>query len=173
MMMMMMKNCFWGMVDRRKAFNLISSLDHCHRSSPSRISNTTWVAFEPAQNLSSGFVEWSCVAVIITTPRCHSIPTVCSGWVGRGRGWTSIQIFQKGRGLTGSQFLEGGCLERKDELFQGKLQFLYKKKLKSETFKDKKSLWTTMFFSVTSKNLNWEILTKNLVNFKIWYGVKD
>ena len=30
-----------------------------------------------------------------------------------------------------------------------------------------------MFFSVISKNLNWEILTKNLVTCKGWYGVKD
>ena len=30
-----------------------------------------------------------------------------------------------------------------------------------------------MFFSVITKNLNWEILTKNLVNFKKWDGVKD
>ena len=30
-----------------------------------------------------------------------------------------------------------------------------------------------MFFSVITKNLNWEILTKNLVTFKRWYGVKD
>ena len=29
MMMMMMMNCFYGMVDRRKAFSLISSRDHC------------------------------------------------------------------------------------------------------------------------------------------------
>ena len=33
-------NCFCGMVDRRKAFSLISSRDHCQRSSPSRISDT-------------------------------------------------------------------------------------------------------------------------------------
>ena len=39
-MMMMMINCFCGMVDRRKAFSLISSRDHCQRSSPSRISDT-------------------------------------------------------------------------------------------------------------------------------------
>ena len=31
----MMKNCICGMVDRRKAFSLISSRDHCLRSSPS------------------------------------------------------------------------------------------------------------------------------------------
>ena len=30
-----------------------------------------------------------------------------------------------------------------------------------------------MFFSVISKNLNWGILTKNLVTFKKWEGVKD
>ena len=30
-----------------------------------------------------------------------------------------------------------------------------------------------MFFSVLTKNPNWEILTKNLVTFKIWDGVKD
>ena len=40
MMMMMMVNCFCGMVDQRKAFSLISSRDHCQRSSPSRISDT-------------------------------------------------------------------------------------------------------------------------------------
>ena len=30
-----------------------------------------------------------------------------------------------------------------------------------------------MFFSVITKNLNWEILTKNLVTFKRWEGVKE
>ena len=30
-----------------------------------------------------------------------------------------------------------------------------------------------MFFSVITKNLNWEILTKTLVTFKRWDGVKD
>ena len=30
-----------------------------------------------------------------------------------------------------------------------------------------------MYFSVISKNLNWEILTKNLVTFKRWDGVED
>ena len=30
-----------------------------------------------------------------------------------------------------------------------------------------------MFFSVITKNLNWKILTKNLVTFKRWDGVKD
>ena len=30
-----------------------------------------------------------------------------------------------------------------------------------------------MFFSVITKNLNWEIVIKNLVTFKIWDVVKD
>ena len=30
-----------------------------------------------------------------------------------------------------------------------------------------------MFFSVITKNLNWEIFTKNLFNFQGWDGVKD
>ena len=50
--MMMMMNCFCGMIDRRKACSLISSRDHCQRSSPSRISDTPQAGFEPAQNLS-------------------------------------------------------------------------------------------------------------------------
>ena len=58
LVMMMMMNCFCGMVDRRKAVSLISSRDHCQRFSPSWISDTPQAGFEPAQNLSSGFVEW-------------------------------------------------------------------------------------------------------------------
>ena len=71
MMMMMMMMCFWSMIDRRKAFSVISSRDHCQRSSSSRISNTSWARFEPAQNLSSGFVQWSCAVVIATTPSIY------------------------------------------------------------------------------------------------------
>ena len=48
---MKMMNRYCGMVDRRKAFSLISSRDHCQRSSPSRISDTPRAGFEPAQNL--------------------------------------------------------------------------------------------------------------------------
>ena len=63
---------FCGMVDRRKEFSLISSRDHCQRSSPSRISDTSQAGFELAQNLSSSFVEWSCTLVITTTSRGNS-----------------------------------------------------------------------------------------------------
>ena len=45
-MMAILINYFCGMVDRQKAFNFISN----------RISDTPWACFEPAQNLSLGFV---------------------------------------------------------------------------------------------------------------------
>ena len=57
------------MVDWRKAFNVISSWDHCRRSSSSWISDTSWAGFETSQNLSSGLVEWDCAIVATTTPR--------------------------------------------------------------------------------------------------------
>ena len=46
MMMMMMMNCFIGMVDKRKAVSLKSSRDHCQRISLSQISDTLRVGFE-------------------------------------------------------------------------------------------------------------------------------
>ena len=72
-MMMMMMICFCGMVERRKAFSLISGGDNCQRSSPSCISDTPRTGFEPAQSMSSGLVERICTVVITTTPRCHRI----------------------------------------------------------------------------------------------------
>ena len=48
---------FCGMIDRRKAFSLISSRNYCQKSSPSRISDTLRAGFEHAQNLSSGLFE--------------------------------------------------------------------------------------------------------------------
>ena len=53
------------------------------------------------------------------------------------------------------------------------LQFLHKKiNLKSEIFNNRKCLYTKMLFSVITKNLDWEIVAKNLVTFKRWDGVK-
>ena len=37
---------FYGMIDQRKALSLISSRDHCQRSSPSRISDTPCAGFK-------------------------------------------------------------------------------------------------------------------------------
>ena len=73
MMIMMMMNCFCGMVDQRKIFSVISSRDQYQRSSLLRISETLQAGFEPARNLSLGLVESSCTVVITTTPRCHKI----------------------------------------------------------------------------------------------------
>ena len=48
---------------------------HCQRSSLSWISYTARAGLEPAQNLSSGFVKWSCAVVITTTSRQHITTT--------------------------------------------------------------------------------------------------
>ena len=74
--LMMMMNCFCGMAERRKEFSLNSSRDHCQRSSPSRISDKPRAGFEPAQNLSSGFVKWNCALVITTTPQRHVLASL-------------------------------------------------------------------------------------------------
>ena len=58
-------------------------------------------------------------------------------------------------------------------LFSGGCSFSIKNKLKSEIFNDKKSLLAKLFFSAITKNLIWEILTKNLVTFKRWDRVQD
>ena len=63
--LMMMMNCFCGMVDRRKAFSLISNRDHCQRSSQSRISDTpsrVWTCAEPEFRLSSN--SWNVTILV-------------------------------------------------------------------------------------------------------------
>ena len=71
--------------------------------------------------------------------------------------------FQKGGGLTGPQLLEGGCWERRGDLFQGGFQFQDKQYLK--IFNDKKSLYISKNI-VLCHNSNQEMLTKNLDTFK-------
>ena len=87
---LMMMNCFCGMVDRRKAFNLISSRDHCQRSSPSRISGTPQAGFEPVQNLSSSLAEWSCAVVITTTNHYTCRHTLFQHWYVVGHRWNVV-----------------------------------------------------------------------------------
>ena len=36
----------------------------------------------------------------------------------------------------------------------------------------KKVHYQKMFFSILTKNLNWEVLPKNLVTFKRWDGIR-
>ena len=50
-LLLLLMNYFCNMVDRRKAFSLISSRYHLQRSSLSRISDTPQEGFESAQNL--------------------------------------------------------------------------------------------------------------------------
>ena len=66
------RNCFCRIVDWEGELSLISSRDHCQRFSPSQISDMPRTGFDSAQNLSSGFVEWSCAIVITTTTRRQS-----------------------------------------------------------------------------------------------------
>ena len=68
---------FCGMVDRTKAFDLISSRVYCQRSSPSRIIDTPRAGFELVQTLSSGLVECICASVIITTHLHHGATSRC------------------------------------------------------------------------------------------------
>ena len=74
----MVMNCFCGEVDQRKAFSLIFSQDHCQGSPPSWISDTPWEGFEPAQNLSPDFTEWSCLVMETTNTKASRI----RWWVG-------------------------------------------------------------------------------------------
>lgn len=49
--LIIMMNCFRGMVDRRKAFSLITRGDHFQRFSPSQMPDTLRAGFETVQNL--------------------------------------------------------------------------------------------------------------------------
>ena len=65
---LMMINCFCWMPDQGIGSSLMSSWDHCQRSSPLQIPDMPRGWFEPAQNLSSGFLESSYTELITTTP---------------------------------------------------------------------------------------------------------
>ena len=68
-----MMSCSCGMLDQQKVSSLISSRAKCCNYSPSQISNTPQVGFEPAQNLSSAFFKLSCADTLTTTPRHDNI----------------------------------------------------------------------------------------------------
>ena len=73
-MALMMMNCFCSMVGQQKALKFIFRPEHCQRFLPLWIPDKPGAQFEPAQNLSSGFVECSC-AVVITTTSWHHYTT--------------------------------------------------------------------------------------------------
>ena len=81
------------------------------------------------------------------------------------------QIFKKGEFDRISIFREG-LLGKRECFFQGGWSSYIKNNLKYQILTNKKSLETKMFLYVITKNLNWEVLTKNLVTFKRWNGMR-
>ena len=65
-------NCSCELIDGRKTLSFITSWNNCHTFSPSQVSNTPRGGFEPAQNLRSGFTDWSWPEEITTAPRCFN-----------------------------------------------------------------------------------------------------
>ena len=69
LIMMMLMSYFFGMFERRMAFSLISSGDHCQRSSPLRISNSRfWTGAEPVfkpslMNLGSSYSHYTTASI--------------------------------------------------------------------------------------------------------------
>ena len=80
--------------------------------------------------------------------------------------------FSQRGGFTGSQFLEKCCWESRSDLLQGVVVLTQKNKLKSGTLMTKKFI-NKNISSVITRNINWQILTKNLITFKRSNGVND
>ena len=80
MMMMMMMNCFCERVCRRKAFKPYFQPSSLSKILTIQTSSTPQAGFEPGQNLSSDFAEWSCAVVITTTSWRHVTTTPQRHW---------------------------------------------------------------------------------------------
>ena len=99
----------------------------------------------------------------------RTITIMCTAPFLLGMRLNLLPSFQKG-GAWQDLIFRRDCWERGGgELFLGSRSF-YIKKLNPEIFNEKKFYKQKHFIT---KNLNWEILTKNLVTFKRWDGVKD
>ena len=96
---------------------------------------------------------------IVTIPP----PRSAGGGGERGGGLSLQSNFQKGGGLERTSTFRERLLGKRGVTFFRGVQFSDKNKLKSDIFNDKKSLLAKIFFSVITKNSNWEILPKNLV----------
>ena len=57
LLLIMVMNCFRGMVDRQKTFSLIYNQEHCQGYSALQISDTPQAGFKTVKNPSSDFVE--------------------------------------------------------------------------------------------------------------------
>ena len=73
---MMMINCFCGMVDRRKAFSIISSRYYCQRFSPLQISDTPRAGFENMGKYSS-YVQFKCRLSVAFLKLVNSLKLIC------------------------------------------------------------------------------------------------
>ena len=98
---------------------------------------------------------------------------MCNPTFSAGEWLSLLPSFQKEVAWQDLNFKRGFAGKEGVNFFREELQFLYKKKHKSKIFNDTKRLYAKMFFSVINKNLKRENLTKNLVVFKQWDGVKD
>ena len=67
---------FLACLTKGRCFALFPAGTNCQGSSPLQISDTLQAEFEPAENLSSGLVDWSCAVVMTATPRCNGDPTL-------------------------------------------------------------------------------------------------
>ena len=107
-----------------------------------------------ALKLASGGVHHTCGGShgIFCTPVSAGGLNLLPGFL-KGGGPDQISIFRR------------VFWEREVTFFRRGSNFYVTNKLKSEIF-NKISLQTKMFFAVITYNLNWDILTKNLVIFK-------
>ena len=113
------------------------------------------------RSMLNNFLMWYCDIVI----KCDNLHRVHPLSVG---GLNLPPNFQKS-GPDRISILRGRLLVKGSDYFRkgGKgCSFYIKNKLKSETLNDKKKLYTKNFLSAITKDLNWQILTKNLVTFK-------
>ena len=92
---------------------------------------------------------------------------------GGGGAEPPTKFSKRGESLTGYQFSKWDCWETRDNFLKGCYSFYIKNKLKFKYLMTKKNLWRKMLLSVITKNLNWEVLTKNFLPFKRWDWVKN
>ena len=142
-MMMVMMNCFCGMVDLRKALSLIFSWGHCQRSLSSRISDTPQAGFELVQNLTSSLVEWSCAVVITTTPWRHWVIEICFIEISELLKSDLSKLQDKAAAKTASW--TGKCKERKSHII-------------TKLFKEGKLNLHVSFYKVLLPMIEWYVM---------------
>ena len=129
-------NCFCGMLDKWM-FSLISSRNHCQKSSPSQISDTLWTGFEHAQSLIPGLVEWSYAVAITTTPR-RSKKCIL--------GWSKLLQTARVKAFTLSELLRENQFRIKRISRKFASVVGYSALLSKEVVKDTSSLFADSFF---------------------------